>query len=50
MRRGGVIVYNQKDMIIEIEALLKSVETYKDDSNMYVELMKQRILSVSGDN
>ncbi len=43
-------MYNQKDIIIEIETLVKSVETYQDETNMYVELMKQRILSVSGDN
>lgn len=46
-------MYNQlrdENIIVELETLVKDVENFDEDVCSYVQFMKQRILSVSGNN
>jgi len=53
MWTGRCIVYNElkkENIIVEFENLVKSAEKFDEELCSYTEFMKQRILSVSGNN
>ena len=50
---GRCKVYNQlkkENVIVELETLIKKAENFDEELSSYAEFMKQRILSVSGNN
>ena len=49
----GCVMYNQlksQNIIIDLEALVKSAEEFDEITSSYAEFMRERILSVSGMN